>query len=195
MHVLTINEATCWRCGHPRGECTCQPVQNDADIDDDDDDDDDEGDDEEDDDDVEDDEDEDAEDEDEDEEGLLSDYAELASMEPAERRAALERYTEDELDRLIQISKQETAMVTNEERLLGSPTWGFTPSGPTANQKQRPAPTVRQQYPIVANDGEETPLGCPTWNFAPSHDDRPDESELVANDDHEQPMPSRTWRF
>ena len=84
----------------------------------------------------------------------------------------------------------------DQEQPLGMPVMDFSKPAPVAHQrKQRPAPAIRQQYPLVANQGEETPLGQPTWNFDPSHDDRSDESEIIANDDHEQPMPSRTWSF
>ena len=86
---------------------------------------------------------------------------------------------------------EDNAMNLTEETPLGTPTLDFS-KAPTANKQ--PAPTVRQQYQLVANDGEETPLGQPTWNFAPA-DICPDNSEPVGNDDHEQPMSNQTWSF
>ena len=153
--ILVANERTCWHCGHPIGECICQPVQNEYGYGDDDDDDLDDGDEEDD-------------DEDDDENGDEEDE----DLEPEE----------------------DDAMTLTEERPLGTPTWDFSPPkpAPTANQRKQPAPTVRQQYPLVANQGEETPLGCPTWNFAPAGDCPDDSEQLVANDDAETPMPIRT---
>ena len=121
--------------------------------------------------------------------------AHSAGVEPYHAHEIIGGRVQPELGHTHGLTNNQEIQMFDEEKPLGMPVMDFSKPAPVAHQrKQRPAPTVRQQYPLVANQGEETPLGQPTWNFAPA-DDRPDESELVANDNEEQPMSNQTWQF